>query len=105
MSVIGQSTGVVNHSIGEQGPQPAKLTIRGKDNYGKPRQEFADRMVGYTDEEFVRIVDRYVWLSAYEDNNPRSDYHWMCDATYDEAQRRYAPDLYDQGWRNASGKM
>lgn len=53
-----------------------KLIIPGKDNYGNDR----------------------IWLSAYADSNPRSDYHWQADACYDEARRRGKPELYQQAW-------
>jgi hypothetical protein len=74
------------------------LVIEGKDNYGKPRQEFAVKLAAATDEEFVKIAEERIWLSAYADNNPRSDYHWQADACYDEARRRGRPDLYRQAW-------
>ena len=80
-----------------------RLEITGKDNHGKPRQNFADRIAAMDDEAFVREVEQYVWLSAYANNNPRSDYHWMCDATHDEAKRRGNPDLYQRGWNRAAG--
>jgi len=85
-------------------PNIAALKIDGKDNYGRPRQDFADRIAAMDDETFVREVEQYVWLSAYASSNPRSDYHWMCDATYDEAKRRGNTDLYQRGWNRAAGK-
>ena len=44
-----------------------------------------------------------MWLSAYAANNPRSDYHWQCDACYDEAIRRGDEGLYISGWEKAKG--
>lgn len=82
-----------------------KLTIEGKDNYGNAKQAFANRLAAANDEAFLRIAEEYIWLSAYANNNPRSDYHWMCDACYDEAKRRGKPELYDQAHKNASGTM
>ena len=84
------------------------------DNYGAPEQAFAARLArrkqGFAnrialmdDEEFVKIAEEYIWLSAYANNNPRSDYHWMCDAAYDEAKRRGKPELYDRAHKQASG--
>lgn len=81
------------------------LVIPGTDNYGKPRQAFADKIAAADDAEFLRIAEQYIWLSAYASNNPRSDYHWMCDATYDEAQRRGKPELYDQARQRAVATM
>ena len=85
-------------------PDGSKLLIPGKSNSGKPRQDFADKLAAAaTDADFVKIAENYIWLSAYANNNPRSDYHWMCDAAYDEAQRRKRPELYDLAWHQASG--
>ena len=70
------------------------LTIAGKDNYGNPRQSFADKIASLDDAAFVKEAQHRIWLSAYANNNPRSDYHWQADACYDEAQRRGKPELY-----------
>jgi hypothetical protein len=80
-----------------------KLTLEGKDNYGAPKQEFADRLAAADEKEFLKTAEEYIWLSAYANNNPRSDYHWKCDACYAEAKRRGKPELYDQAWHKASG--
>ena len=80
--------------------QPLKLT--GFGNYG-PRQAFADRLFAMDDEEFVKQCEQSIWLAAYAANNPISDYHWECDACYNEATRRGKPELYDTAWHNASG--
>jgi len=80
-----------------------KLTLEGKNNYGKPKQDFADELAAASDEEYLKIAEEYIWLSAWAANNRRSDYHWMCDATYDEAKRRGKPELYGQAHKMASG--
>lgn len=82
---------------------PAKLTLAGIDNYGKPRQAFADKLAAADEAGYLKIAEDYIWLSAYAANNPRSDYHWMCDACYDEARRRGRPELYKRAWERASG--
>lgn len=79
-----------------------KLTIEGKDNYGKPKQEFADKLAAASDEEYLKIAEEYIWLSAYANNNPGSDYHWKCDAAYDEAVRRGKSNLYTEAWNRAA---
>ncbi len=79
------------------------LVLEGTDNYGKPRQAFADRLAAASTAEYLDIAEQYIWLSAYANNNPRSDYHWMCDACYDEAKRRGKPELYRKAWEQASG--
>lgn len=78
-----------------------KLTLEGKDNYGKPRQTFADQIAALSDSAFVEAAEKKIWLSAYANNNPRSDYHWQADACYDEAQRRGKPELYKKAYDQA----
>jgi hypothetical protein len=78
------------------------LTLDGLDNYRKPRQDFANRIGAMDDAAFVKEAEHYIWLSAYANNNPRSDYHWQCDACYDEAARRGKPELYRQAHKRAS---
>ena len=56
----------------------------GNDNYGKPKQNYIDSLTKMTDEELHDETRQKIWLSAYANNNPRSDYHWQCDACYDE---------------------
>lgn len=80
------------------------LTIEGNDNYGNPKQEFADELAAASDEEYLKTAEEYIWLSAYASNNPRSDYHWKCDACYAEAIRRGNVDLYKQAWEKAAGQ-
>ena len=78
-----------------------KLTLEGKDNSGKPRQLYADRIAVMDDDDFTKQCEQVIWLSAYASNNPRSDYHWWADACYNEAQRRGKPELYTQGYNAA----
>jgi hypothetical protein len=80
------------------------IKLEGKDNKGKPRQEFADRLFAKSDDEFVKFAEQCIWLSAYAANNPRSDYHWQAETCIAEAKRRGKPELYDRAWRRASGK-
>jgi hypothetical protein len=79
-----------------------KLTLDGKSNRGKPRQAFADKIAALTDGAFEDEAKSRIWLSAYASNNPRSDYHWQCDACYDEAQRRSKPEIYTRAHKRAS---
>jgi hypothetical protein len=70
----------------------------GKDNHGKPKKDFLSRLKNKTDEELFDVCDNYIWLSAYASNNSRSDYHWMCDACYDECEARNRRDIYRTAW-------
>lgn len=49
-----------------------------------------------TDEDLYKAARKYIWLSAYASNNPRSAYHPMCDAAFDEAKRRGKPEIYER---------
>lgn len=71
------------------------------DEKAAKRGEFAASLQEMSDDALVGTTEHYVWLSGYAANNPRSDYHWMCDATYDEAVRRGKRWLYQRGWNQA----
>jgi hypothetical protein len=81
------------------------LRLKGNDNYGKPRQAFADKLAAASDEEYLKIAEERIWLSAYANNNPRSDYHWQADTCHDEAIRRGNPDLYQQAWEKVRASL
>lgn len=76
----------------------------GKDNSGKVRTEHLKKLVQMTDEQLMQECKDKIWLSAFASNNPRSDYHWHCDACYDECQRRGKGDIYNAAHKYASGK-
>lgn len=78
------------------------IILEGKDNFGKPRQAFADKLAALDDAGFVSEAQNRIWLSAYANNNPRSDYHWQANACYAESQRRGKPELYGFAFRKAS---
>ena len=79
------------------------MVLEGKDNYGTPRQAFADQIAALDDDAFVKEAEHRIWLSAYANNNPRSDFHWQADACADEARARGKPELYTTAWHKASG--
>lgn len=57
-------------------------------------QEFVATLPAMDDAALLKAANEFIWLSAYAANNPRSAYHPMCDAVYDECQRRDRPDIY-----------
>jgi hypothetical protein len=77
---------------------------RGKDNNGRPKADYILGLRELSDEQLFKEMKDKIWASAYASNNPRSDYHWQCDATYDEGKRREKPDLYAQAHREVSEK-
>jgi hypothetical protein len=51
--------------------------------------------------ELMQETESKIWLSAYANNNPRSDYHWHVDACYDELMLRTGSDLvYGECYKN-----
>jgi len=78
------------------------MPLDGKDNYGNPKQDYADKLVAMDETAFLRAAEQAIWLSAYASNNPRSDYHWQADACYADAVRREKPELYSQAHVAAS---
>ncbi len=71
-----------------------------RDNRGKPKADYIRRIEAMNDEELYKEAEQKIWLSAYANNNPRSDYHWQCDATYDECQRRGKPEIYSRAHKH-----
>lgn len=71
----------------------------GNDNYGKPKQEYLDKLKAMSDDQLLKETKQAIWLSAYANNNPRSDYHWHADACYDEAKARSKPEVYKKAYR------
>jgi hypothetical protein len=54
--------------------------------------EYVEKLHEMDDEKLYDACKETIWLSAYAHNNPRSDFHWMCDACYDECRRRGKAD-------------
>lgn len=72
------------------------------DNYGKPRGEYISRLELMDDTAIRKETEQMIWLSAYAANNGRSDYHWQCEACYDELMRRtHNDDEYDRIHKSA----
>lgn len=78
-----------------------KIVIEGIDNYGKPKQDFADRIASWSDEKLENEAETIIWLSAYAANNYRSDYHWQVQAIYNECSRRNKASIYTRAFEKA----
>ena len=77
---------------------------KGYDNYGRPKKEYLDKIANMDDKKLAEETESKIWLSAYAANNSRSDYHWHCDACYDECQKREKPEIYKRAY-NAISKQ
>lgn len=73
----------------------------GNDNYGKPKSVYLEKLAVLTDIELGKECEQKIWLSAYANNNPRSDYHWQCDACYDECAKRGKQQIYSTAHKRA----
>lgn len=76
----------------------------GKDNNGKPKSEYLNKIASMDYDTLFIETKNKIWLSAYANNNPRSDYHWQCDACYDEWSKRNDLKSYEKAWKKASGQ-
>lgn len=72
------------------------------DNYGRPRSDYTERLAAMDEAALFDECKQMIWLSAYAGNNPRSDYHWQCDATYAECARREKPEIYSRAHKVVS---
>ena len=61
-------------------------------NHQRPRPDYVAKLEAMTDTELEAAADQMIWLSAYANNNSRSDYHWQCYCCYDELMRRTHTD-------------
>lgn len=94
----------IDHNVQiEAGDPPEKLMARyaGVDNDGQPKETWLKALQAKDDKAFVKEAETSIWLSAYANNNPRSDYHWQASACYDEAKRRGKPELYTKAYNQA----
>lgn len=66
-------------------------------------QAFLEKLPQMSDAELSKACENFIWLSAYANNNPRSNYHRMCDACPDECQRRGKPEIYTAAHKRVSG--
>lgn len=76
----------------------------GKDNYGKPKSDYIEKIRCMDKDVLFQETKQKIWLSAYANNNPRSDYHWQCDACYDEWVNRNDTGSYEKAWRSAANQ-
>ena len=74
------------------------MKYEGADNYGKPKADYLARLSCMDDAALLDEAKSKIWLSAYANNNPRSDYHWHADACYDECQKRSKPEIYQRAY-------
>lgn len=73
----------------------------GKDNNGEPKNLFFKRALGLPRDKLLKLTQERIWLSAYANNNPHSDYHWQADSLYQIFYHRQDTDGYTIAYRKA----
>ena len=71
----------------------------GLDNYKNPKSKYLEKIINMSDDELLNECKGKIWLSAFASNNPKSDYHWHCDACYDECERRNKLNIYKEAYQ------
>jgi hypothetical protein len=84
---------------------PIQEKYQGKDNDGKPKSEYLEKVFLMTDEELGKECESKIWLSAYASNNSKSDFHWHVDACYDECLVRGKVYIYERAYKRISYNM
>ena len=75
----------------------------GNDNYGNPRSEYVKKIQNMDYKQLMEETELKIWLSAYANNNPRSDYHWHVSVCYDEwIDRDGNSNNYAKAWKEAT---
>jgi len=74
----------------------------GNDNYGKSKINYLKKLILMDNKELEKECESTIWLSAYANNNVRSDYHWQCDCCYTECGRRNEEIIYKKAYKAAS---
>jgi len=83
--------------------EEAEIKYTGLDNYQKPKAQYIAKIFGMNKEALKRETEHMIWLSAYASNNPRSDYHWMCDACYDACSN--FEGLYEVAYKSVTKSL
>jgi len=79
------------------------------DNAPEKKEAYKAKLQAMSDEELFKETKDKIYWSAWADNNPISCFHWQCDYTYDEWNRRkgntdeYAYAYKKVMWENGHG--
>jgi hypothetical protein len=81
--------------------------VAGFDNYRNPRMEYVRQIEKMTDDQLDKETGQKIWLSAYANNNPRSDFHWHVDLLNNEwdirGQHERYGKIYDRVYKENFG--
>lgn len=78
---------------------------RNPDNSADKQIAYVQRLAGMDAVALRKEAESMIWLSAFANNNPRSCYHWQCDAVYDECKRRGSGVIYDEAHKSVRASL
>jgi hypothetical protein len=58
--------------------------------------DYVARLQQLDEHDLLCECEKIVWFSSFANNNPISDYHFMCYACYDECKARNRMDIYNR---------
>jgi hypothetical protein len=102
VTIIAKVNSMTNMDLVSIKPKTVNDKYSGKDNYGRLKSVFIEELKTTSEELLFEKCKHLIWLSSYAGNNPRSDYHWQCDACYDECQSRGKPEIYTKAYEKVS---
>lgn len=72
------------------------------DNAPEKKEAYKAKLQAMDDKALFDECKDRIWFSAYASNNPYSCYHWQCDYTYSECERRGKGDIYSRAHEQVS---
>jgi hypothetical protein len=58
--------------------------------------DYVARLQQFDEHDLLCECEKIAWFSSFANNNPISDYHFMCYACYDECKARNRMDIYNR---------
>lgn len=62
-------------------------------------EEYIMKLAVLNIQQLRKECSQFKWLTEYVSNKPRSRFHWMCAAMYNECVRRGRIDIYNEAYR------
>jgi hypothetical protein len=81
------------------------LRLSGVDAAGGLRQAYADRLAAMDRDALFGECRDKVWLSAFAESVPASDFHWQAEACRAEAESRGELEVYHRAVVEQGGKV
>ena len=66
---------------------------------------YVDKLKKMQDDKLYYECKDMIWFSAYASNRGESDFHWMCDACFEECKQRGKDELYQKAHEAIVGSV